>query len=384
MVDEAFFPELSLLLDLLQVAVGTPVRLSEPPPAIDWPAFLKLVDRHRVAPILHHRAAKSIAGTCPIAVAQRIQAGAAANSRRALICAAEQLALVRILAANHIDVLAVKGLVLAHQLNGNFHARHVGDIDLLIRPTDALRADRLLQGAGWRRTNPAFSLTPLQARKFLRLKPEFEYVHAQLPVRAELRWEIEGLGDFETMFGRAISFQLGGESMRTLPADLNGVYLFQHGARHGWFRLFWLTDIALMMRSPSFNAPALLETARLLGAERALWQGTRLAEQLLGVNSPPALRPPPNELGRIAQLEVNARWIIVAPPRELDQFSGWLRQLIYRIRLQKSLRAKLAMLRPHVFSPATWSMWPLPDRWFFLYYFATPFLWLWRRARRSG
>ncbi len=381
---DEFSPEFRLLLALIRAALGTGEPPAGPASGIAWSAFHALVERHRVGPLLHLHASAAVAAACPAGIAQAVQTIAAANSRRALACAAEQIALVRGLAAAGIEVVALKGLVLSQQLHGNLHTRPVGDIDLLLRPADAARADTLLRAGGWARSNPAFPLTPRQTGQFIRLKPEFEYVRGRPPQRVELRWTLEGMGGAEAALGRADSVALGGEAMRTLPADLNLVYLLQHGARHGWFRLFWLVDLAFALRSPAFDATAVAAAARRLEAERSVWQGLQLVEDLLGVPCPAPLRPPAHAARRTARLKADAHWMIAAELDELNAFRGWLRQLCYRTRLEPRLRAKFAVLEPHLFSPATWGMWPLPDRWFFLYYFATPFFWLWRRARRRG
>jgi hypothetical protein len=377
-----FSPELRLLLAFLRLTLGTDDKPSVPAHGTDWRAFLGLVERHRIGPLLHHRIGAAMAEMCPAEVGRRLQSIARANSLKALESAALQRSLVGTLARADIDVLAIKGLVLSKQLYGSISTRHIGDIDLLIRPTDAVRADTVMQADGWRRTNPDFPLTPLQTRKYLQLKPEFEYIHRTRPFRVELRWRLEGAMDLDAVFNQAISWSLAGTTLRTLPNDVNAVYLFEHGARHAWFRLFWLADIALMMRAPGFDATGVRVAARQLAAERAVWQGAALAENLLGVIRPDALQPSPVATRRVTRLAADARSIIAAEPHELDSFHGWLRQLLYRVRLQEHLRAKMAMVAPHLFSPLGWRMWPLPDRWFFLYYVATPFLWLWRRLRQ--
>ncbi len=62
---------------------------------------------------------------------------------------------------------------------------------------------------------------------------------------------------------------------------------------------------------------------------------------------------------------------------------AWLGEITHQVRLRRRPRAKLQVLAAIVFSPDGWDMWQLPDRWFFLHYFATPFLWLVRRVRRG-
>jgi len=377
-----FSPELRFLLAALRTALGTDKIASLAGQAIDWQAFLGLVDRHRVGGFLHARIGATIAEICPGGVAQRVETIARANTVRALECAATQRRLTNSLSAANIEVMAVKGLAISQQLYGSFSTRHMGDIDLLIRPADAARADALIQADGWRRTNPDFPLTPLQTRKYLQLKPEFEYVHQDRPLRLELRWRLESPTDFDSLFTHAISLPLAGATVRTLPAAANAVYLFEHGARHAWFRLFWLVDIAQMLRLPGFDATAVAAVASQGDAERAVWQGAALASELLHVVAPVPLRAPVAGSRRVGRLLADARTFMVAPPEELDSVRGWQQQLFYRMRLEKSFAGKLAVAKPHLFSPLSWRTWPLPDRWFFVYYLATPFLWLWRRARR--
>ena len=202
------------------------------------------------------------------------------------------------------------------------------------------------------------------------------------PGRVELLWRLEGLGDTPALWELAGTVQFGGQPMRTLPHELNVLYLFLHGARHGWFRLFWLVDVALLLRDPRNDWPALLARARRERLERPLLQGAALAEELLGVPCPPALRPQAKEAAQIEALVAEARRQIARPVAADEGVIEWARQLAYRVRLQATARGKFATMAPHLFSPESWRAWPLPDRWFFLYYFATPFLWVWRRARR--
>lgn len=383
---ENFSPELRLLLALLRSALGREEDAAQAPPArpIDWPSFLATVQRHRVGAFLRQRAPEELVAQCPESVVAQFKTISATTTQRALAQAAEQIRLVRCLEEAGIAAMPVKGLVLAQQLYGAIGLRHVGDIDLLIRPADVARADAVLQGTGLRRTRPDFPLTARQTAEYLRLKPEFEYLRAAPPHRIELLWRLEGLPETEAVWSRAVSCSLGGHAMRTLPPDFNALYLFQHGARHGWFRLFWLVDVALLLRDAKFDWAATIVRARELGLERVLLQGAALAHALLGVEIPAALQPLPRERGIVAALVAEARRQIAREPAADEPAAEWLRQAFYRVRLKKGARAKFATMTPHLFSPLNWRTLPLPDRWFFLYYFATPFLWIWRRARRNA
>jgi hypothetical protein len=372
--------ELKLLLALLRFSLGAGEKPGAP--AVDWPTLLQLAERHRVAAFLHTRARDWWIAHAPGDVGDRLQAIARANLERALSQAAEQIRVIRALQQRDIEVIAVKGLALSQRLYGGIGVRHVGDIDLFIRSADARAADTVVEAAGFNRSRPDFSLTPLQWEKYLKLKPEFEYLKSASGVRLELLWRLEGL-PVEAAWQGTMTRDLGGQPVRTLPPETDAIYLFQHGGRHGWFRLFWLVDVAQLLRDPQLDWPAIMARARELGRERPLLQGARLVEELLGVPTPAALRPRAGEERTVDILAAEARRQI---SRDLPAHEGvgeWFRQAAYRMRLQKKWRAKFDVAAPHLFSPESWRMWPLPDRWFFLYYVATPFLWVLRRARRG-
>lgn len=123
--------------------------------------------------------------------------------------------------------------------------------------------------------------------------------------------------------------------------------------------------------------------ARRQGTERPLLQAADLAECLLGVAPPAALRPTEAETPMVAALVNEALRQIVRTPTPHEPAGEWLRQTVYRANLARGVRRKFSALLPHLFSPLSWQTLPLPDRWFFLYYPATPILWLWRRLRRA-
>ncbi|MEY2882130.1 MAG: hypothetical protein RLZZ15_4510 [Verrucomicrobiota bacterium] len=377
-----FSPELAWLLALLRTALDG--RAAPPPPALDWKKFAALVDRHRVGAWLHGALPAALAAHCPPEVAARFAEIATRNTHRALTLAAEQIRLARQLEAAGIEVIAVKGLVLAQGLYGRLGARHAGDLDLAVRVGEATRARDVFVAAGLRLAWPDFPLTPRQTQQFLRLKRDFEFTRESTDLRVELLWRFEGLPAALPVWETTVTITSAGHTFRTLAPELDALYNLQHGARHGWFRLFWLVDAALLLRDPRLDPAALVARARALGVERSLLAAAALAEELFDHVRPAALRPRPAEARLVAALTAEARRQL---SRDLAGKSGvreWARESLYRVRLQKGLRAKYAMLSPHLFSPLSWRTLPLPDRWFFLYYPLTPFLWLWRRFGRTG
>jgi hypothetical protein len=375
-----FPPELRCLLACLR-AILDPQRAlpADDLAGVPWPRFNALVERHRLAAFLHRRLPPALAERCPAAVRQRLRESATRTAQRGLVQAAEQLRLTRILSNAGIEVLAVKGVALAERLYGGIGVRHVGDIDLCVRPERVAQADALLQAGGLRRTRPDIPLTPRQFAAFLRLKPEFEYVTADGAQRVELLWRLEGLPD---AWSSTLERRYAGQALRTLGPETEALYLLQHGARHGWFRLFWLVDVALLWRA-QIDWPRVVAQAREQRAEQAVFSAAVLTEELLGAAAPEALRLSTKERRAVEPLARECRRQIARTPSQHEPIGEWARQLRYRVRLQQTWRGKWSVLAPHVLTPESWRTWPLPDRWFFVYYFAAPLLWLVRRVRRN-
>lgn len=379
-------PELRLLLGLLRSVLGTgagnqkPARINQ----VDWAAFLDTVRRHRAGGLLYHGAKASLDTHCPEFVLHEIKLLAEETTRRALSQAAEQIRLGRMLENVGVESMPVKGLVLAQQLYGTVGIRHVGDLDLLIRPEDAERAHIVLTKAGLQRTRPAWPLTPRQTKAYPRLQPDYEYSREQSPRRIELLWRLEGVPPTASIWDTTVMRTVGGHPQRTLNPELNALYVLQHGARHGWFRLFWLVDAALLFRDSNIDWATTIRRARDLNLERPLLQAARLVRDLLGVDPPSALHPRPHEQRLTTHLAAEARRQIARRPTANEPVAEWARQTCYRVRLQKGLQAKFDMLLPHLNSPLNWQTLPLPDRWFFLYPALTPVLWIWRCGQRAG
>lgn len=375
-----------VLLQALRVA------LRAAPPELPWPGelaagdFLAGVERHRVGAFLQQQLPAATRAQWPALAREQLAAAARRSARRALLQSAELVRVARLFEAAGIPFLSVKGPLLARALYGDAGARHAGDLDLLVAPERLADADAVLRAAGCRRSMPDFELTPRQWREFQRLKNDFEFIHEASGLRIEVGWRLAGLPGLRFAEARAAATRarMGGQEMLRLPAETEFLYLFTHGAGHGWFRLFWLVDVALLMSRGEVDWPRLMAAAREHGAEAAVWQGGRLAEQLFGVALPEALRVPAAQEARVCWLAAEAMRLMRSSDAERAGVGELFRQLRYLACLTAGWAGKSALLRPRLMSPANWKTMRLPDRWFALYYPAAPLLWLCRRVGRKS
>ena len=374
--------ELCALVQLLRVALGTtPADDFRWPDGVDTAEFTALVTRHRVGAWLQQDLPLAVRERLPVPVREHLREAASRTARLAMVRASELVRIARLFRTAGIPFLSIKGPLLARSLYGELGGRHAGDLDLLIPEGRLAEADVALRGTGCRRSQPDFDPSPRQWREYQRLKHEFEYFNDATQVRIEVEWRLEGLGPplFDDWLKAGIRENLGGTELTRLPADTEALYLFVHGAGHEWFRLFWLVDVARLLLRESVDWSQVMRQARARGVERAVWQGARLAELLLGVALPEPLRGGAGRTGWLANSAVRR---IGLPEADRPGLRELLRQARYQLRLRGGWSAKAAVLRPRLMSPTNWKMLPLPDRWFALYYFAAPLLWLRRRTRR--
>lgn len=388
-VPENFSPELRLVLGLLRVALktGEAAEIAGLCRGVDWTAFGACVERHRVGAFLHHRLSPEVRSALPVVAAQHLLQQSQTNVRRALMQSAELVRLVKLLEEKNIPVISLKGPLLSRQLYGELGLRHAGDIDLLVMPETAGRAHVVLGEAGYRRVSPGFELTPRQEKQYIQLRHEFSYLPAPPRPRMEMTWRLEPFSNLNDIWPRAIKQELGGHQVHTLPLNVNTPYLFEHGAGHAWFRLFWLVDAALLLADSKTDWDELLGQARAAKNTRPLLQGARLAGELLGIPAPAAFLRAPGKRPKIEAFTAEAtRWM--ALDAGLIKKPAWFfRQIIYRARLQQGWRAKYNILRQRLLFVRGWEMLRLPDWCFALYYPAMPFLCLYNLivpGRRSS
>jgi hypothetical protein len=247
-----------------------------------------------------------------------------------------------------IQHVPFKGPVLSDILYGDRFRRQSGDLDLLVRPSDALSARRCLEAAGYRFWA---DLRPDEEKRFLRIGNEYGLV-APSGAIVELSWAFAPAAasirvPMAPMLGRSRFRTFEGRQVQTLiPQDLL-LALSVHGAKHAWGRLGWVADIARLIHvTPELDVVAVVGRSRSLGVARMVLSGLALSANLLGLplerevraelDRDPAVAPLVRALaGRLAAIGPEG-----APEALVDPFALRLRE---RRRDRLLAMAKLAL-----------------------------------------
>lgn len=259
---------------------------------LDGDTLAAIAHRHQVVPLVVE-ALKRRGLAIPPALAARYDPLAPLRSAR------EAIRLHTLLIADEIEPILLKGSTLAMLAYGAIQRRQFGDIDLLVRPTEALRAARLLEDAGYRTLGGAGDLSERVTRT-MPLAKDIAIRHPGNRHIVELHWRMtDNLHERPVRDREAIQWvELApGAAVPTLATDALFAYVCNHGAAHLWARLRWLADVAALLAREADGGDRVWHAAIARRQTRAAASAILLAGHFFGTPPP---HPPSQPLHRSA------------------------------------------------------------------------------------
>lgn len=302
----------------------------------DWPALVAAAEWHGVVPLLTQNLLAACPDAPPASVLSTLRARREYMARANRTLALELVRLQGVFKAEGIDLVTLKGPVLAASVFGNLALRDYGDLDLLVRPRDRARAQRLMLDLGYQpgdlQEQDILFFQRLALAHYHRI-----YRHPGTGVTVELHWRINPRFISPRIDSDGFWHRL--ERRRLLsttvpdpaPEDLL-LLLATHGSKHIWNRLRYVCDIsACVERYPGLRWSVLLARARALHSERMLLVALELARRLLEVRLPApigaaiAADPAASALGEQLAVRLIARQDFDARFWALEMLPYWLR-----------------------------------------------------------
>jgi hypothetical protein len=236
--------------------------------SLDRNQILVLAESHGVLPAF----CKNYRGALPDAFLESIRRQWATTA----LLATELNRLLQLFARNDVEVLSLKGPVLAESLYGNVSLRACDDLDLLVRPTDIVRAHEILIAAGFVPQDEA---------------GDYHRVFLVNDVIVELHFAVASPSfpqfDLDGAWARSKAIRFRGEPTRIFDKYDLLLYLVLHGVKHHFARLVWLLDITYALDGlDDEDADRLLEMGRRIGIEGALLTTWYLAHLVFHVKLP--------------------------------------------------------------------------------------------------
>ena len=348
--------------------------------------LVSLARQNRVAPLLYHALKETDIALAEHPSLQKLRCHYRHNAARALQLS---FALSNLLdkLSRQIDVIPFKGPLLAAGAYGDVSLREAGDLDLLVKQQDIVRAADLLASLGHQPIFP--TSTPREAAflqrlagerraRYLRRHCEHHLVSRPSQINVDLHWAI-ALREFSLEIdtdalwrrARTISFQ-GCPTLAMSPED-ELLVLCINGAKDCWSRLDRVCDLAMLLKNTaSLDWDLILASADQARTRRIVLLGLALASGILGAALPADVV---DEIERdrtltLIALRMARKMLVVCGAESSSRLTGFLLLLRMRDGWRERYEYCIAQLRPGV---GDWSALPLPEALSFLHYVVRPF-----------
>lgn len=352
---------------------------------IDWTSLLRRARDHHMMPLLHHNLNANFPQAVPTPVLEQLRDHFYTRTRHNLILTGELLKLLKLFEGGEIQAVPLRGPALAASLYGDLALRQFGDLDILVRKKDVLKATELLVASGYR---PLFPLPARQEAIFWRGEHTFALDSGRVLV--DLHWDVNK-GFFSSAPDQAVLWEriertsLEGRSILGLSREDLFMRLCMHGAKHNWDRLDWICDIAEYVRvHGETDWHQILEQAGEQGSKRMISLALFLAHSLLGAELPEEVRKEVRADRVIKSLADQVHGNLF---QEAGDRRGFVEKRLFYLRSMDRLRDRIGHLFDRVMTPTPW-MWELvrlPSALFFLYFLIRPLQLVGRHGlRRSG
>jgi hypothetical protein len=348
---------------------------------IDWLRVLELARKHRMMPLLYWHLGVGAFEAIPTHFSEELRSSFHQNSLRNLQLTGELLRITRTFEAHTIPIVPYKGPVLAAMAYENLALREFNDLDILVHKQDVARARDLLISMGYRQQN---RLAKAQEAAFLKTQREYVFARKDGTV-VELHWAVmPRILSFELepedLWDRVSSITLGGDTVSTFSPDDTLLFLCAHGSKHFWYRLAWICDVAELIRvTETIDWERLTEHAGRLGAQRMLFLGLLLANDLIGSPLPQGVTEKIQSDRVVKSLATQVQgWLFQESGKSSDIFAKDLAEESsfhpFRVRIRERFRDKVlystrTALTP---TPEDWEFLTLPQPLFPLYYVLRP------------
>ncbi len=313
---------------------------------LDWPMILSRARRHRLMPLLCWQLQAICPESIPGQVLEQLQREFQANAQRNLLLAGELLKLLYAFKQVGVEAMPLKGPALAVSAYGNLSLRQFIDLDVVVCPSDVLRAKDALAANEY---HPVDVLTPAREQSFLQSESHsYEFLREDRKVSVDVHWAISQRWysfplTTDTLWSDPRQIDFLGTRISSPPPELLLLILCAHGSRHYWERLIWVCDVAELIQSqPHLNWERVWEHARLLRSERMLLTGLILAKKLLGTRLPAeaANRIEADPVAQALAAKVE-RWLFLAA----DSLWITLQKRLFILQVRECWRDKFAYVR---------------------------------------
>jgi hypothetical protein len=292
------------------------------------------------------------------------------NAGRSIILAQRLIEISAFLSGKNIQVIALKGPVLAERAYGEMTSRSFVDLDILVRGKDFSDLYGELTKIGYKAALP---LSEGVRHKWARFGREFVFTGDGVIIDVHMRIS-EGPAFFsakDSIWADSVKIVLNSHQVRALSAEDSLIFLTIHGAKHCWQLLKGVMDVAHLVASqPGIDWEKVEFKARQIGCLTMLCIGLALSRDLCGLDLPSDFEDRLFRSTRIKKYVKQFKEQIILSEQRIKRFKRRILPLI----LMDSLSKKIKYILYYTFIPKFTDLKKvrLPSFLYFLYLFIRP------------
>ena len=268
---------------------------------IDWHRFLILAELERAVSVVFPRLRDVASDVIPAAALDQMRRLASVSDFAMLYLESRLHDSLAVLHGAGIRVMLLKGAALVHTVYPGFRQRPMSDLDLLVDPSNAQRARRVLLSAGWREIVGGIPDSVYDRHHHLPPLKDSMLPDLQLEIHTALFWDRPFAFDARDLWTRAQP--LGNAFPDTfLPDRIHSLlhtclhFLWSHQGRFGVWRT--LRDVDALTRDAAFDWDAFVQAAQSSRGSTSCYWTFRIAQLTAAIPVPASvmerLRPPRN------------------------------------------------------------------------------------------
>jgi hypothetical protein len=349
----------------------------------DWQSLILLSKEHRVIKTISDLIKKR-AIEIPSLAAEEIHSLNKKTSARMLVFTAEIAFISNKLNEVSIASIPLKGPIAAKQIYNDFTAKNSRDIDFLIHLNQLDGAILILEKNGYTCTYDYQSLNSKQQQIFQKQNNQLVFIHPKKRIQLEIHWKLFANPfllpiTFDELLKDGSKIELGNKMIPCLSKEHLLFYLCVHGAKHHWSLLYWILELATLIKNTKYNWENTLKSAISLGIERPFVQGMLLVQQLFDIpisNNIISYSKEDSQIQKLVDTSISVIYLRNPNQTRKKSINYYLRVLFYKMRLRKEFSYKLSYWKK--ISINDFDLIKLPQSLFFLYFWLRPFFWCWR------
>lgn len=347
---------------------------------LNWDDVASLVLRHGVIGQFCTVMGKRGWGNVPVEAKEQLKKWRTQQAVRALGQVAELARVGRLFAAAGVPLIPLKGVALSQELYGDPCIRSSCDLDILVKPEDVEKAEELLVQAGYRHALGLYEMPERQKRHILNTLHHHEYVNDDRHGHIELHWRsfLWSKEQVAVLWDTCRASSWLDSGLMQLSTEENILFLADHGARHDWPCLKWLSDVAMLIENmPEEAWPSLYIRAALFDLQRVVCQTATLLDWFYGIKPPQAFKELTASNAGAQKLSVHAASQLLAQGDELAPLER-IFTTIRTVFLRKQLRPSTPLselLSGVMILPVDFVKMSLPNYLFWLYLPLRPYFW---------